>query len=53
MRGLNGDAGVIQADAIFLPWLCGPDGMTVHEVLLPHLRELNAGGSAALLEAGG
>lgn len=32
-------AGLAKAEEIFLPWMVGPDGKTVSDVLMPRLRE--------------
>ena len=47
------DAGVISAEELFLPWLCGSDGVTVGEALLPRLKALETGSAARLLQIGG
>ena len=46
------EAGIIEAEALFLPWLLQGNGQTVSEALLPRLRELQAGNAAMLLGAG-
>lgn len=47
------DAGLVAAEAIFLPWLVGRDGKTVAETALPRLQKLLAGGADRLLLADG
>jgi hypothetical protein len=42
------DAGVIQPEQVFLPFLVTPDGQTVADVMIPRMRELGAGGLLSL-----
>ncbi len=43
------DAGIIDATAVFLPFLVGSDGRTVAEALVPQLPALHGSGAATLL----
>ena len=43
------EAGIIEAETIFLPFLVGRDGQTVAEAALPRLQTLLVDGSRALL----
>lgn len=47
------DAGIVPAEAIFLPWLVGRDGRTVGEVALPRLPSLLQGAADSLLLGSG
>lgn len=44
------EAGIIDPEAVFLPWLVGKDGRTVGEVALPNLKRLASGPALKLLE---
>ena len=46
------DAGVIEADQVFLPWLVGGDGKTISEAILRRLCELGGGSAVRLLGSG-
>lgn len=46
------DAGIVSAEALFLPFLVGADGQTVAEVALPRLSKLLGGGAGLLLGDG-
>jgi hypothetical protein len=46
------EAGIIPAEAIFLPFLEGQDGQTVAEVCIPRMARLLSGGAGLLLPEG-
>lgn len=46
------EAGIIEPETVFLPWLVGQDGKTVAEVALPRLERLLSGNATTLLGAG-
>lgn len=46
------EAGIVPPEAIFLAWLAGPDGTTVWESIRPHLKQLSAVGTRALIGPG-
>lgn len=43
------DAGLIDAETIFLPFLVGPDGKTVAETALPRMKLMISSGARAML----
>lgn len=43
------DAGLVEVEAIFLPWLVGTDGRTLREVAIPRLPALLKGSAVGLL----
>lgn len=46
------DAGVIEPEQVFLPFLVTPTGETVAEIMVPRMRELGAGGLLELSPGG-
>lgn len=34
------ESGIVSAEAIFMPWIVGPDGRTVAETMLPRMPQL-------------
>lgn len=46
------DAGLVSAEAIFLPFLLGKDGRTVADVFVPRMTELFAGSADRLMIGG-
>lgn len=46
------EAGLVEAEVIFLPFLVGTDGQTVAQAALPRLRMLLEGSAAHLLGSG-
>jgi hypothetical protein len=46
-------AGIVTAEAVFLPWLVGTDGRTVADVMVPRMQELLRGSAERLLPPAG
>lgn len=46
------DAGIMEASAIFMPFLVCQNGQTMHEIAAPKLAEIVSGNAMALLGAG-
>lgn len=43
------EAGIVNAETLFLPWLVGGDGQTVADVAIPKLQKLLGGSATRLL----